>query len=75
MLARNLVPTILAMALPFGLWLVTILGFGVFGRPEGDVILPGGAAEWVSYTVLLGGALAGTVTVVVATPPAPQVSR
>lgn len=68
-MARNLVPTMLAAALPFLTWLVVIVAFGVLGRPEGDVILPGGAGgvHWVSYGVMLGGALAGTITVVMST--------
>jgi hypothetical protein len=37
----------------------------VFPRPEGDVVLPAGnGLQWVSYGVLLGGAVAGAVTVV-----------
>lgn len=70
-MARTLVPTTLAAALPFIAWLVVIIGFGVVARPEGDVILPGapGSVEAVVYGVLLGGALAGTVSVVTSAPP------
>ena len=70
-MARALVPTTLAAALPFLSWLVVIVGFGVLARPEGDVILPGapGEVEAVVYGVLLGGALAGTVSVVTSAPP------
>jgi hypothetical protein len=68
LLARTVVPSMLGVALPFVAWLLVIIGFGVFGRPEGDVILPGGNAQWVAYGVLLGGALAGTVTVVTIAP-------
>lgn len=68
LLARTVVPTMLGMALPFVAWLVVIVGFGVVARPEGDVILPGGNPQWVAYGVLLGGALAGTVTVVTGGP-------
>ncbi len=64
LLARTVVPSMLGVALPFVSWLVVIIGFGVLGRPEGDVILPGGNPQWVAYGVLLGGALAGTITVV-----------
>jgi hypothetical protein len=74
-MARTLVPTTPAAALPFLAWLVVIIGFGVVARPEGDVILPGapGKVEAVVYGVLLGGALAGTVSVVTsAPPPAPR---
>lgn len=33
------------------------------GRPEGDVLLPAGATAWVAYSMLLGGLLAGLITV------------
>ena len=64
-LARALVETTAATALPFGSWLLVVIVVGVMPRPEGDVVLPGGngGAQWVAYGVLLGGALAGTVTV------------
>ena len=70
-MARTLVPTTLAATLPFLAWLAVIVGFGVIARPEGDVILPGapGSVEAVVYGVLLGGALAGTVSVVTSAPP------
>lgn len=70
-MARALVASTVAAVLPFVTWLLVIVFFGVVTRPEGDVILPGGsgAVHWVSYGVMLGGALAGTVTVVVTTPP------
>jgi len=64
------VPRALAAAAPFVLWLVVAFLFGVYGRPEGDVILPGGGSvQWVAYGVLLGGALAGTISVVFTVPP------
>jgi hypothetical protein len=64
-LARTLVETTAATVLPFVFWLLTVIIVGVLPRPEGDVVLPGGGGglQWVSYGVLLGGALAGTVTV------------
>ena len=64
-LARALVETTVAMVLPFLSWLLVVIVIGVMPRPEGDVVLPGGrgALQWVSYGVLLGGALAGTLTV------------
>ena len=70
-LAGRLVPRAFAIALPLLVWLVVMVWFGVSTRPEGDVILPGAptGAEWVTYGVLLGGALAGTVTVVMTMPP------
>jgi hypothetical protein len=64
LLARTVATRTLQMAAPFVVWLVVLVVFGVVARPEGDVILPGGDAQWVSYGVLLGGALAGTLTVV-----------
>lgn len=65
-LARALTATTVAAVLPFVSWLAVVVVIGVTPRPEGDVVLPGGhgALPWVSYGVLLGGALAGTVTVV-----------
>jgi hypothetical protein len=70
-LARSLVPTTVAAVAPFITWLVVMIGFGVLSRPEGDVVLPGapGSAELVTYGVLLGGALVGTVTIVWLSPP------
>jgi hypothetical protein len=80
-MARTLVPTTLAAVLPFLTWLVVIIAFGVVARPEGDVILPGapGEVEAVVYGLLLGGAIAGTVSVATSAPPPtrkrPPVSR
>jgi hypothetical protein len=68
-LARTLVESTAATLLPFVFWLIVVVYIGVVTRPEGDVVLPGGggAEELVAYGVLLGGALAGTVTVVLST--------
>jgi hypothetical protein len=82
-LARTLVQTTLATLLPFLAWLAVVVAIGLTARPEGDVVLPGGGGgvQWVSYGVLLGGAVAGTVTTVLSSgPPAraatpPRVSR
>jgi hypothetical protein len=70
-LARVLVPRTLAAGAPFGAWLLVVVLFGVVTRPEGDVILPGSpsSVEFVTYGVLLGGTLAGTVTLVMLAPP------
>jgi hypothetical protein len=68
-LGYRLVPRALAAIAPFGCWLVVIFVFGVVARPEGDVIMPGGSLQWVSYGVMLGGALVGTLSVVFALPP------
>jgi hypothetical protein len=70
LMARTLVRSLLALVLPFISWLVMMIGFGIVPRPEGDVILPGGPPQWVSYAVILGGALAGVITVVIASPQA-----
>jgi hypothetical protein len=73
-MARIFVPGTLPAALPFLAWLIVIVVFGVLARPEGDVILPGGSGglQWVSYGVMLGGALAGTVAVATSTPFVPR---
>jgi hypothetical protein len=70
-LADTLVPTMAARLAPFGTWLIVMIGFGVLARPEGDVILPGApqGEQFVTYGVLLGGALVGTVTMVWLAPP------
>jgi hypothetical protein len=70
-LARALIPTMTAALAPFAAWLVVMVGFGVLARPEGDVIMPGSpsSAVYVTYAVLLGGALVGTVTLVWLAPP------
>jgi len=69
-LAARLVPRAIAILLPLMVWLVIMVAFGVSSRPEGDVILPAAptGSELVTYGVLLGGALAGTVTVVLSMP-------
>ena len=56
---------------PFAGWLITVVVFALFTRPEGDVIVPGGGGEleWVGYGVVLGGALAGTIAAVLLSPP------
>jgi hypothetical protein len=75
-LGRALVPTTAAAVLPFAAWLVVVLVVGWYARPEGDVVLPGGGAvEWVGLGVSLGGALAGTVTVVLSAPRPQPVRR
>ena len=71
-LARSLVPTTWAGASPFVVWLVVVVWFGVLARPEGDVILPGGGPGGVvvvTYGVLLGGTLAGAVSLVLMSGP------
>lgn len=71
--ARALVPRTFAGAAPFVAWLLVVVWFGALSRPEGDVILPGGGpggVVLVTYGVLLGGTLAGAVTLVVMSGPA-----
>lgn len=70
-LASQLVARAAARLAPFLGWLAVMIGFGVVGRPEGDVILPGSpsSAVYVTYAVLLGGALVGAVTQVWLSPP------
>lgn len=64
-LCHALVPRTLAAALPLLAWLAVVVIVGLLPRPEGDVVLPGGSGlQWASYGVVLGGALAGTVTLV-----------
>lgn len=72
-MARALFDRTVAAAAPFLAWLVTVTVVGLMPRPEGDVVLPGGGSlQLVSYGVLLGGAVAGTLTVVIgSTPPLP----
>ncbi len=72
-MARTLIDSTAAAFAPFLAWLVVVAVVGLMPRPEGDVILPGGGTvQFVSYGVLLLGALAGTVTVVIgSTPPLP----
>jgi hypothetical protein len=71
-LAWALVPSMRAAAVPLLAWLLVMLAVVLLPRPEGDVLLPGGSMTWVSYGVLLGGALAGAVTLVVLFNPAPE---
>jgi Family of unknown function (DUF6113) len=74
LLVRQLGAAPLASAVPFVLWLITVLVLGT-SRPEGDVLLPAGsgAQPWVTYAMLGAGTLAGGVTVMAQTvgrPPA-----
>jgi hypothetical protein len=69
-MARTLVPTTFASAVPLLAWLLVMFLF-LYGRPEGDVAFPSrpGAVEWVFYGTLFGGVLAGIVAVVAGMPP------
>jgi hypothetical protein len=70
-MARWFVPKMIAVLGPFLAWLAVAFFFGSIARPEGDVILATSphALEFVTYGLLLGGALAGTATVIWLTPP------
>lgn len=68
LLARGFLPTTTAAALPFLGWLAVVLAFAIVTRPEGDVLLPGGSLQWVTYGMLLAGAVAGAGTLVLTMP-------
>ena len=63
-LVRQLGMSPIGSALPYLLWLLTVIVLAS-SRPEGDVLLPGGTAaqQAVTYGMLGGGALAGGITV------------
>jgi Family of unknown function (DUF6113) len=63
-LVRRLGMSPIGSALPYVLWLLTVILLSS-SRPEGDVLLPAGpgAQPWVTYGMLGGGALAGGITV------------
>jgi len=75
-LARSAVDRTSAAVAPFAGWLLVVIVLSGFPRPEGDVIYPGGGGyvQWVSYGVLLGGTLAGTLSIVFSTQPKSVVS-
>jgi hypothetical protein len=66
-MSRVLIDHTGAAVLPFLSWLIVIGVIALMPRPEGDVILPAGSVgvQLVGYGVLLGGSMAGTITVVV----------
>ena len=62
MFSRRLTGSLIAGLLPILVWAVTVIILSM-GRPEGDVLLPGnGADALVAYGTLLGGLIAGVVT-------------
>jgi hypothetical protein len=74
-LAFGLTGTIPAAAAPFVVWLAVLFTFGLVPRPEGDVIVPGrGAPEYVYFAALVGGIIAGTVTLVICGTPSSRAS-
>ncbi len=61
-----------ALAGPFAAWLIPLVLLALAGRPEGDVLIPGGDGEqWVFYATLVFGSIAGVVSVVTGAPPPP----
>jgi membrane associated rhomboid family serine protease len=73
-LGRDLVPDSRWRVAPFVAWLIPVIVFTLFTRPEGDVILPAGdlGLEWTGYGVALGGTLTGIIAAVVFSPPPRQ---
>lgn len=71
LVARGISPRAGVVVAPFVCWLLAVIVIGLYPRPEGDVILPGGggALQWTGYGVLFGGVLAGTLAVVFAVTP------
>lgn len=64
-LAWRFAGSVAAAALPVVVWLVVVIVLSM-GRPEGDVLLPGGGSDAiVSYGTLLGGMGAGVATIAV----------
>jgi len=74
-MSRALIDRTGAALLPFLSWLIVIGVIALMPRPEGDVILPAGSVgvQLVGYGVLLGGSMAGTITVVVSGAARPSV--
>ena len=64
LLAWRAVRTVALAAIPFAMWVVTVLILSQ-ARPEGDVLLPGGqtGVVYVVYATMLGGFVAGLVTI------------
>jgi hypothetical protein len=52
-------------AAPFLCWLVPVLVLALLPRPEGDVLVAGsGGQQYAFYGVLLGGCVAGFISLV-----------
>ena len=63
LLSRQLTDTMSGGLPPVIGWIGTVMVLAS-SRPEGDVLLPGGPGDkWVSYGLLLGGAIAGLITI------------
>jgi hypothetical protein len=63
-LGRDLIGTVAGALPPIIAWIVTLIVL-MSTRPEGDVLVPGGSDQWVSYGVMVGGLFAGLITVLV----------
>jgi hypothetical protein len=75
-IGRALVPSAWGSGLPMLGWLAVVIVFGVLVRPEGDVILPGGSLQLVTYGLVLLGAVAGVISAVTSAPlPPPRTPR
>jgi Family of unknown function (DUF6113) len=63
-LAWRAVRSVALAAIPFAIWVVTVLVLSQ-ARPEGDVVLPGGqtGVVYVVYATMLGGFVAGLATI------------
>ena len=65
-LARRGLDSAKAAVIVLGCWFVPVAGLAMVPRPEGDVLIPGGGTEqWVYAMTLLGGIVAGIVTLMV----------
>ena len=61
-ISRGLTDSMLSCAPPVIGWVLAAFVLAS-ARPEGDVLLPAGDTTWVSYGLLLCGAIAGLVTI------------
>ncbi len=73
-ISRNLTDTVLSALPPVLGWFVTVFVLAS-ARPEGDVLLPAGKTSWVSYGLLICGALAGAATIALGNQPRDWFSR
>jgi hypothetical protein len=64
LLAWSAARSVALAAVPYAVWVVTVLILSQ-ARPEGDVLLPGGktGVVYVVYATMLGGFVAGLVTI------------
>jgi hypothetical protein len=62
LISRGLTGSRASAVPPYAGWLAATLVLAG-ARPEGDVLLPAGAAAYISYSLLVLGTLAGAITV------------